>query len=479
MERALKTRFIRAGLIGATMALIVPVAGFGQDQPRDARADFHVRGSRALGEAVCLVQSRLGGAVTYEDPGWPCRELTDELMPGFSIPKRETIRFSCDATASAAEWTEALVERYCAQQDRLEFAVRPSRVSPNVFHIVPTRTLSTEGEPVACGSLLDHRISINVRAGTFREITEAICARVSDKAGLQLVVGFSPAQAYDRAKTDFVAEDRPAVDCLDRLFEEFREEHGVQIIWRIYGGPLPPDMAVLNLLSANKPAHAKDDAAPPFHVRILAPRPLDEAIRLIGREMQTPISYEDPTYVCRCEMMMKDDKPYALSGGLLDFSFDRASSPEAVLLAALEVNRRSGYGVFSLRQSQGMLHVFPVVSKNEKAEWQPCHSLLETPISAIAKGDARVLLAEIANSLSAKTGKTFAVGELPDLPFLQRILRVRIKDQPAREILTSVAKLFGEYRAPLGWEVFYDPITGTYLITLYSTASEGGKDDVE
>ena len=424
---------------------------------------YHVVGGRALAQAIELVQADLDRIVTYEDPNWEDAAATMELIPGLRIPATRALSFEFDGTKAAKQAVLDLIAAYSRQDDSLVFDVREGQEGSGILNVIPVRHLTSQGQMVPDESLLNVKITLLAVDQTYQAVVSRLCELISQQGGrkMKIIEPPPPTPEFANEKISVSIGNKSALWCLNEVFGKYNTNKKVRISWRLVRHTKDDFCALVAF-----PLTSTPEPGAPSTLRIEEQRPLAVAAQIIERELGRPITYEDPPYLCRCEIMALQDAPQVLRGGILRYSFSREAVPERTILDCIESHSRQGNaGVFALRLTDDVFHIIPVASRNEKSDSIAQGSILERGISFEATGNAHVVLEGFCAATSASTGTTIAVGQLPDLPQLRRTITFKVVDRPAREVLTRLANVIGVDRK-MSWQLWYEPRLKGYVVNI-------------
>lgn len=212
-------------------------------------------------------------------------------------------------------------------------------------------------------------------------------------------------------------------------------------------------------------------------------RPLSKAALKLSERLGYIVTYEDPQYAYSGDLRdataeirssgASGPRIFVPAGGTLDLR--RVLLPEiksidaagGVIQQALDAQDRSATGgKFKLLKTGDVLHIVPDRVRNEKGEWIPQQSILDTRISIPRKPRSTyVMVEEICNTL-AKAHNLRVVFTTPPVALNATNNEEQgADDEVARDVLMrTLASTGNRY----GWTLFYTAISdgNTYLLDL-------------
>lgn len=253
-------------------------------------------------------------------------------------------------------------------------------------------------------------------------------------------------------------------------------------VWASDGPVLGP--VVLESQADNKPTSLAGDKG---HLSTEYGRPLAEAIEMLEAKYSFVITYEDPRYVHASEIEDVTEKvsrnldkfapgkaPRVLvpKGGTLSFDYDEAltAKPDDRLILVqqlIDANSAQGNaGRFRVEQQGPFIHVIPTAIKNVRGKVVPQASVLDAVISIPrAQRHGMETLEAICEAVSQVSGTRVVSGTVPINLFFRYRDEEGITRAPAREALAKFLAKVG--RAPLSWQLLYDPGLKMYALNVH------------
>jgi len=225
------------------------------------------------------------------------------------------------------------------------------------------------------------------------------------------------------------------------------------------------------LLSTEGSAEALTDSVARELLSIHDPRPVAQVVLVLERTYGHVITYEDPPFVYKDDLVDMTDPQYAR-----EHPNDRAMTPRT---GALQVDRstwpmaahvddvttltrsilqqygRTGVARFRVVEREGRLHVFPAKARNAEGEWVERQSVLDVPITLSTNrvsGVAAVMA--ITDAVSERIGVRVLIGSVPLNLLGNYQCEVVANAEDARTVLTRVLR---GTNTQLSWHLYYGP----------------------
>lgn len=219
------------------------------------------------------------------------------------------------------------------------------------------------------------------------------------------------------------------------------------------------------------------------------PRPVLQASMELARRYGYVITYEDPKYAYQGDLkdvtqerrdlsrypFGKAPKTYELSGGALALTIPNAAQvDESTMYGLLEeavqswTNGGKGGGHFQVQRQDGIFHVVPTEVRDRNGDWQPTHSILDTPITFITQSrDDWQTYKAIGAAVSAVMGIKvitlinggIVLGGAADRN--QYVLGAQ--DEPAAVVLM---RAFNAMKRRRTWYLLYEPTLRAYVLNI-------------
>jgi hypothetical protein len=216
-------------------------------------------------------------------------------------------------------------------------------------------------------------------------------------------------------------------------------------------------------------------------------RPLAEAIEMLEAKYSFVITYEDPRYVHASEIEdvtekisrhLNEFEPgkaprlFVPKGGTLSFDYDEAltAKPDDHLILVqqlIDANLAQGNaGRFRVEQQGPFIHVIPTAIKNVRGHVVPQGSVLDVVITLPKEQRSGFgTLDAICAAISQVSGTRVVPGTVPINAFLRYRDEEGMTRAPAREALANFLAKVG--RAPLSWQLLYDPMLKMYALNVH------------
>jgi len=422
----------------------------------DEPVHCYIIAPRALGHALVVLQDDLPFTVTYEDPEWIGNAGTEFLAPGLRIPQHSVIMFTLDPDKSKKRVIEDLVACYNRTAVPFEYKLYETETLPPAFNARPVQARNgNDGIPAP---LLDTRISYSVQDESVGRILRDVCNLVSTAAGQRKLCGPFPERAeWLNRKMTISGKDKKAIEYLNEIASS------CMLSWQAHSGPASVNDWTILQVFARKEAHGE---LSPVVLSIEDSRPLATAVQIIEREFGCAITYEDPLYVCGCEILSRDGVAYSLRGGLLKHGFSLKDGVERVLADCVtEYSRGGNPARFAFLRRADAIHVVPIAHRNQDSKFVGYASILEGDISFGFRGAARAGLEELCKALSVGTGQRVLLGEIPDVPQLTMSVSFDLQQYNARDCLTLFTQAISIERI-FSWQLWYEPYKGGYTVNI-------------
>ena len=425
---------------------------------------------RPLEEAALVLGQQLDTVVTYEDPVYenPC--MIERPVPGGSIlvPAEERLRFSYSDGESPTSALDALLT---AARDDVGAAVFECSESEGIYSIYPVSVLGAAGHMVRRPAVMDTRITLSLLQTTCRGALKALCEAVSAaQDDYELTLGMVQGMGYP-----FAGE-----------YKEMKARDIVNIILRYVNEMHPPGPRDRLMWSARSSPRSQDDRRAEFAlnvawipakveasviVRICHTRPVSAAAAIIQDEFKTPISYEDPPYLCPCDLLGSSP-----GGGMMQFSWRSGEDVAGALqtLVSTPIRPEPDPETFRVETGRRGYHIVPDRAKNESGELVRVTSVMD---AAVSLPDAGITGTEAVDSfcsrLRASSGRTVRA-ERVAAKLRPRVQEMRIaapsKDEAARDVLDAMVS---QTTKPVSWQLLYQPGTKDYTLVLSEVGTQG------
>jgi hypothetical protein len=253
-------------------------------------------------------------------------------------------------------------------------------------------------------------------------------------------------------------------------------------VWQSSDPALPP--IVLRSQADNKPTSLAKNKG---HLSTEYGRPLAEAIEMLEAKYGFVITYEDPRYVHASEIEdvtekisrhLNEFEPgkaprlFVPKGGRLSFDYDEALVAKSddhlsLVQQLIDANLAQGNaGRFRVEQQGPFIHVIPTAIKNERGHVVPQGSVLDALISLPKEQRSGFGTLDAICAAISQGAKTRVVpGTVPINLFLRYRDEEDITRAPARDALAKFLAKVG--RAPLSWQLLYDPTLKMYALNVH------------
>jgi hypothetical protein len=283
----------------------------------------------------------------------------------------------------------------------------------------------------------------------------------------KLIIPF-PFKVLSSIKGSISWNNESARFCINEIFREINRKSHREGLWswhiRRAADPNSPFDAVLDIHIIS----SSSLNSTPWHMRIEATRPLAEAMRTLEEIFRYTITYEDPPYLCPCDIIKNQNGEAEMpSGGIISFSYSPDWELNRIIQSCLAAYHDvpSNTGIFMVKKANDIFHVFPIHIKNENGSLTPYESILDKPISISVSNKRPVDVLEIICSKTARqSNKIVRIGRFPRSIFLKGEQSFNISGRSARAILTEFIK---SVNGDLSWQLLYNPKSKEYILNIH------------
>jgi hypothetical protein len=479
MTSKLKRTLVIAAVI--LISLIFAVIIFLLYRPTAAvdRLGLDVVSTRPMGEAVIVLAEQLGCIITYESPRIQDVNALSPAYPGakFFIPKAEKFSYDYEKAKSDREIILGLINKYNETGHAREFTFVKMGEIYNVF---PSRYLSNEGQVLNHKSILNIKTSLSLKDSNLWSAIEELRSAVSQPdPNYRMIFGNVPHGAFLRIPFSIDINNVTVKDVLNEILNTFNRDYignagdYKRWTWQLTHCPMcgEDDNVKLNYVLNFRPI---SDAHPDFmKLRVIHQRPMATAVKILEKRLRSIITYEDPPYSCRWDIM-GDANEKRVSGGIITMDWKSGSSADEVLnsLVNTPIRPRENIGHFDMTKGNGAYHIYPIMSRDEQCDLVSQKSIMNEQITINAKDiDGIAFVESFCSKLSEQTNQNVALGPLPEN--LSEMLRkhryssISITGKKARDCL-------GEYlwkiKRDISWQLLFDPSLKQYRLFLYNSS---------
>jgi len=432
--------------------------------------------SRPMAEAVIALGEQLQCPITYEDPPFEFAGDLRPVYPGSTmpVPKGGRISFSYQKTDDTLGVITQLLALHSAVGNAGDFSVIQTG---DIYNVIPVRYKNKVGKPVDHHSILDTRISISLQDTNMQYALDAVCKAVSKaNSSFNLGLGQTPLNAFMQTPYSCEIVDEPARDIINEmlaLHNQSLKDRGAPILltWQArFSPPISTAKKQSYGVSFRRISLQSPDS---MKMRVLAQRPMLEAIKLVEKRFGETITYEGPPYLCASDVWEVNGSVRGLVGGIINMDWDMSYSLAEVLEALIQapIGPRDTPAVFTVEKGPtGKYHVCPVAAKNEKCNLVAQESIMSKEVSFNLQTINGLQFTEsICSKLSDLTGESVVLGAVPEKLSDMLVKHVRasisINSQKVRYCLTQ---FLGEIDTDISWKLLFDPSLNQYQLILYN-----------
>ncbi len=230
---------------------------------------------------------------------------------------------------------------------------------------------------------------------------------------------------------------------------------------------LPVLAAVIAVVGPRMPIHAADVTV---GLDVSAARPMAEGVIALGEQLRCIITYEDPPFQHRDDVVpvFPGSATLVPAGGLISYDYKRGLDAESAVSGLIARHAAEGNaGQFTVLKTNRIYNVVPTIYRNKSGERVFHHSILDTPISlSLVDKNCQFAFEALCLAVShANPQYDLVPGRSPLNAFLQMPCpRERIVNEPARDVLNEILELYTrsfDHQADdlLTWQARFSPET--------------------
>jgi len=214
-------------------------------------------------------------------------------------------------------------------------------------------------------------------------------------------------------------------------------------------------------------------AIKPLMMRVLAVRPMSTVLDVLQRRYGAVVTYEEPVYECRCDLLGKVGTAQArLAGGIIRLGWAlEQDSVEQVLpmLMKTQIRPRDANRMFAVREAEaGRYHVYPVKARNVQGDLIPAKPLMSKRITLRMEKVTSAEAIEAVCAAVSNGGPPVALA--PSSPSIAKTLERPLPEplvadaQEARDVL---GRVLWAAAPELSWQCLFDPRTRKHRLVVY------------
>jgi hypothetical protein len=453
--------------------VIVLIAAILSNFAGASEVSFEIVAPRPMAEGVMILAEQLGSMITYEDPPF---QYSDELRKPFPnssifVPKGGHISYDYDPANTNSEVILGLINKHHEAGNAGEFTLLKTG---EIYNVLPVRYQNSAGQLVNHVSPLDTEITLSLKETNCYDALNKLCLAVSQSnnnyqlkfAGMSINIFVSTPFSREIAR-------EPARNVLNEILSTVNKNlinTNKRLVWQLrfalQDGSMvraPTYLLCFLPVSLNNPS--------PRRMKVVDQRPMATAAKILEKKFGKTISYEDPPYVCDCDVM-GNSTGKRLAGGIIDISWEPHEGINDVLriLTETPIRPRPNPEVFKFSKSEGKYHIYPYKSKDKEGNLVTRTPIMDAAISFNAQNvNGTALFELICNKLSDSTKKNIVLGATPEI--LSNTLKnrafpaVSVTNQRAEAVLNQ---LLGEISSEISWQLLFNPTLEQYELTLYN-----------
>ncbi len=211
-----------------------------------------------------------------------------------------------------------------------------------------------------------------------------------------------------------------------------------------------------------------------IHIVANSPRPLVQILDALREKYGWIVSYEDPQFISKLDLVESDDmmnhlrKTHLPGGALFNVDFPSGAAEEEKTLELIIdlYNRSNNPGRFELRKSeQQNFSVVGVEARDTRGQLSHQRVLIDVPITLAPRPrTASETVRLICRQIAAQRGVAVTVGISPRNVLNQTTLTVGGTKMPARDLLL---RTLTATRRTLYWRLLFDPNSKGYFLDIH------------
>ena len=427
--------------------------------------------SRPMAEATTALAEQLGCVITYEDPPFQHESDVTPTFPGSEglIPSSGEISYDYEKAQGKNEIILGLIAAHHAQGNTGEFTLTKTKDTYNVF---PVRYRNRQGLLVNHKSVLDTKVTLLLKNKSFFDTVKDLCALLSQSnPNYHVAAGNVPQNAF-RGITfprDINNESaRTLLNEITDIYNKTNSDSEKQLTWQLRFGPVSDENKKPRYALCFRALSRSD----PNSMRLItiSQRPMAAAAKLLERRFGVIITYEDPPFVCPCDLM-GHGAVKSLAGGIMSLNWKAGKSIDDTLnlLVSTQIMPRENPVSFKVNKSGDRYHIYPHMSKDEQGSLVLRSSIMNQNIT-LNKQDINGLVAieSICSNISNATGKNIVMETLPSAmkeKLTKNIFsKISENNRGSCDILNQILEAT-DYS--ISWQLHFDPSTKYYKLIFH------------
>ena len=382
--------------------------------------------------------------------------FSNDLRPShpdipFAIPKSKALSYTYDRTASDEQIIRGLI---AARAESIESCRFDLVKTGEVFNIIPVRARTRREQLASCTAISNTEINLTFSETSLLDAVDQLCTalvRVYPKYTFHR--GSVPRIAFENSSITTSSTLASVRDVLNEILSVFHQRYAndpfaqtsIRFTWNIIFAPPATDGTIKPRYNIGFHRILPKSSG---HMKLLISnrRPVLHAATALAKRFEIVVNYEDPPYLCRCELIGNDSYK-EVSGGVIDMDWQLGDSPERALtaLVATAIIPMLDPDVFGLRERLGQYFVYPELSKDIEGNLMLRVPVMDQVISLnIANKNGMEFLESFCQALSQTSPFPVTLGDFP--PTLQEKLHqaskpiTSITNQNAADALSDYLK---------------------------------------
>jgi hypothetical protein len=436
------------------------------------QATLEVVAPRPAAETIVMLSEQLQCVITYEDPAFQFKNDLKETYPGSThfVPKGGTISYTYKKSNANIDILRGFINEY-NEKKMQEFDVVQDNEIYNVF---PVRIVNRDGQWKENFSPLDTPVTLSLKDTDCYEALTALCSAISQADNrYSISTNNISVPLLMTARLSLYFADVPARYAMNAILSALNKrlesvDSARQLTWHLLFDPQPAPTLnyILNFQTVT--------ILPADHfmrLRIVDQRPVALAAKLLEKRFNTIITYEDPPYVCDCDIM-GNESGKTLAGGILDMAWKQNHSVDDVLriLTETPVIPRAVPDAFKVSRENGRYRIYPNMSRDKQGNPVSVSPVMDRDVSLnIAEADGldvvRLICSKLSDSIEGRI--VFEVGDMPGIVAhtlkSRNVLDFSIVDQKAYNALNQFLE---KNDLDISWQLLFDPASEKYNLIL-------------
>jgi len=456
---------IKISVFVVVLTLLVSFQAYGIEE-----LSIDVAGGRTLEDSVLMLCEQLNITITYEEASF----FGDDLLKlnNVSVPKSRELSYTYNPNLDPNLILQGLLNVHTQQGNP---GVYTFSKKDGIFNVYPVYYRDQEGQNVACESVLETKISLDIEESNCYEVLDEVIKKLSGIYEDKRFVISRPINAMKSIPYYGKIDNKKARDVINEILIKFNEYYkakpfaGEEIKWTWhlrYGPPFASQTESWYVISFSKISVDKD---PSNKIKVEHIRPVAAVVKILQKRFGCIIDYEDPVYECHCDIVDKETN--YLTGGIIKIDWQKSESVDNLLnkLKKTILVPRQEKDLFQWTESEGRYLVYPVKSKDKDGNMVSRTSIMQQKMSLDMQDVNSVdIIKLVCNNLSTKAGKEIKLGNIPESLQIQSRSRVYSKCSIENKNAINILNQYLKEAAPaLSWQILYQPSFEGYELNIY------------